>query len=158
MNDSDFEDFSLLLISEPYLTRNQDGIYHAVPPFHPYWTPFLPESPEGNPRPRAILWTHKDIIARPILTGSTDIVALLIELETGPLLAISVYIPSKTSPEDKELNDRLDIIRKTIETTRRNHEKLVELLIAGDFNRHDQLWGGNTVVNSSRYREGEPII
>ncbi|KAF2675996.1 hypothetical protein K458DRAFT_260830, partial [Lentithecium fluviatile CBS 122367] len=57
-----------------------------------YWTPFLPEHTERNSRPRVMLWTYKDIIARPIPTGSTNIAALLIELKTRPLLAILVYI------------------------------------------------------------------
>ncbi|KAF9728545.1 zinc knuckle [Paraphaeosphaeria minitans] len=105
-----------------------------------------------------MLWTHRDITARPIPTESTDIAALLIELETGPLLAISVYIPAKSDSEDRELNSRLDIIRRTIDTTRRNHDRRVELLIAGDFNRHDQFWGGDVVATSQRQGEGEPII
>ncbi|KAF9729205.1 hypothetical protein PMIN01_12895 [Paraphaeosphaeria minitans] len=145
-------------VDEPYLFRNQDGEYRVTPQSHPYWTPFLPEHTEGSLRPRAMLWTHRDITARPISTESTDIAALLIELETGPLLAISVYIPAKSDSEDSELNSRLDIIRRTIDTTRRNHDKRVEILIAGDFNRHDQFWGGDLVATSQRQGEGEPII
>lgn len=97
-------------------------------------------------------------MARPVSTGSTDIAALLIESETGPLLAISVYVPIKSDPEDNALSSRLDIIRTTIETVRRNHGRRVELLIAGDFNRHDQLWGGDAVATSPRQGEGEPVI
>ena len=33
----------------------------------------------------------------------------------------------------------------------------IELIIAGDFNRHDTLWGG-TVVRDERRGEAEPIL
>ena len=32
----------------------------------------------------------------------------------------------------------------------------MDFLITGDFNRHDQLWGGNSVI--TRQKEAEPII
>lgn len=35
---------------------------------------------------------------------------------------------------------------------------MLELLICGDFNRHDQLWGGDLVYSSQRSGEGAPII
>jgi len=158
MNDDSLENHSLLLISEPYLFRNQDEEFRITPQSHPYWIPFLPKHSKEDPRPRAMLWAHKDITARQIPTGSTDIAALLIEWEKRTLLAISVYVPEKSDSEDGELHDRLNKIRTVIDTARRNHENRVELLIAGDFNRHDQLWGGDNIATSSRQGEGEPII
>ena len=34
---------------------------------------------------------------------------------------------------------------------------MLEIIIAGDFNRHNTLWGGNT-VSDERQGEAEPII
>jgi len=33
-----------------------------------------------------------------------------------------------------------------------------EFIVAGDFNRHDSLWGGDRVAETSRQGEGEPIV
>jgi hypothetical protein len=42
--------------------------------------------------------------------------------------------------------------------TQAKHGGKVELVIAGDFNRHDQLWGGDHVVEDSRQGEAGAII
>jgi hypothetical protein len=41
--------------------------------------------------------------------------------------------------------------------TRRDAGTVVEMVIAGDFNRHDQLWGGDE-VSMERQGEADPII
>ncbi|OCK93830.1 uncharacterized protein K441DRAFT_564563, partial [Cenococcum geophilum 1.58] len=79
----------------------------------------------------------KDIKVRPILIGSTNIAALLIKWEARTLLAISIYIPAKSNLEDEEFYNRLNKIRIMIKTTCYNYKSQIELLIAGNFNRHD---------------------
>lgn len=158
MNDESLRDVSLLLISEPYLFRNPDGKFQAVPLSHPYWNAILPEGYEGNPRPRAMIWTHRDTPAQPIPTGSPDITAALLNVGQRKILAISVYIPGKENAEDAELHDRIRKIQATVASARRSQSEQVELIIAGDFNRHDQQWGGDRVALSPRQGEGEPII
>jgi len=45
-----------------------------------------------------------------------------------------------------------------VNDVRRNEDGQVELIIGGDFNSHDQLWGGDSVATSRRQGEGEPVV
>lgn len=36
--------------------------------------------------------------------------------------------------------------------------KKAELIVGGDFNRHDQLWGGSRISKTPRKREGIKVI
>ena len=55
MNDDSLEDFSLLLVSEPYLFHDRDRKYRVAPQSHPYWTLYLPKHTKEDLRPRAML-------------------------------------------------------------------------------------------------------
>jgi hypothetical protein len=37
-------------------------------------------------------------------------------------------------------------------------EDNIDILIVGDFNRHDQVWDGNQVATRNRQGEGDPIV
>lgn len=76
---------------------------------------------------------------RPIDTGSPDLAAALIEMEHKLVLVISVYIPHKTSRTDSQLPQSLNFIHSIIEETRRNQRNQMKLIVAENFNRHDQL-------------------
>lgn len=43
------------------------------------------------------------------------------------------------------LDDACDHLRKAITKVRRDTGTVVEIMIVGDFNRHDQIWGGDDV-------------
>jgi hypothetical protein len=157
MNDESLKEFSLLLLSEPHVYKDND-VWKAAPQTHQYWNPTLPNRDDQNTRPRTMIWTHKDLKARPVPTNTTDLAAALIEIQHRTILVISAYIPHKTSVADRELQERLRHIRDIVTQTRRHHTSQVELIIAGDFNRHDQLWGGDKVGLSNRQGEAAPII
>lgn len=158
MNDTEFSDYSIMLVTEPYLFRNQDGEFTTVPQAYAHWTPTLPNACSTEERPRAMIWTHKNIKVNPIKSTHGDLAGVLVKTNGRAILAISVYVPAKTSSEDEELQVRLDQIRSLVAETRRNHSEPVELIIGGDFNRHDQLWGGDEVARTIRQGEGEAII
>jgi len=73
----------------------------------------------------------------------------------------SVYIPSSSTNEDETrrtcIRRRLDALRTTIQRERLNFPEL-ELIIAGDFNRYDVMWGGDTVAASPRQGEAADLI
>ena len=73
-------------------------------------------------------------------------------------LVIPVYVPVKTSRTDPELHKSLRQIDRIVTETRRSQRDRVELIIAGDFNRHDQLWGGDHIGTTDRQGEAESII
>lgn len=120
--------------------------------------PLLPGPNGENSRPRAMIWTHKDLAARPINTHTPDLAATLVEIGDRQALVISVYIPPKTSRTDPEVYESLRHIDRIVAETRRGQRNCVELIIAGDFNRHDQLWGGDHVGTTDRQGEAEGII
>lgn len=158
LNDEELADHSLLLITEPYLFTDREGHYKVAPQHHTCWTPILPETTSAEERPRAMIWAHKEVTARLIPSTCRDIAAVTIELSGRTILVLSVYVQTKTDTEDAELQTKLDQVRALINHTRRNHRGRVEIILSGDFNRHDQLWGGDDVGLTPRQGEGEPII
>ena len=66
----------------------------------------------------------------------------------------SVYVPVTDA---QALKDTCEELRRTMETVRGSAGEAVELAIMGDFNRHDQLWGGDE-IRLERQGEADPII
>jgi exonuclease III len=96
-----------------------------------------------------MLWVNKDVEAEQVRIESPDITAAVIRLPGRWVLVASVYVPGADS---QALRDTCDLLRKAIANARQAAGTVVEVVIAGDFNRHDQLWGGDDV---SLVRQGE---
>lgn len=104
---------------------------------------------EGRWAIRSMLWVRKDLEAEQVLIDSPDMTAALIRLPERWILVVSVYVQGQDPQALRETCDRL---RGAIASARRGTGEVMEVIIAGDFNRHDQLWGGNDV---SPVRQGE---
>src|SRR5437762_2203129 len=151
MNDKSLQEFALLLITEPSCSRNAEGKAIITPIYHNYWTQQLPLKLHAEGAPvRSMIWVRKGMNTRPIPTSLPDLTATLLSIEGRNILALSVYVEAKQSAEDAELNRMLEEIRTVIHTTRNNIHDDLELIIAGDFNKHDPLWGGDIVGNFRR--------
>src|ERR1700722_440036 len=98
-----------------------------------------------------MLWIQKDLEAEQLAIQSPDLTAALIHLPDRKMLIVSVYIPHGT----EALLEEIEQIRTLISTTRQRIGTRTDVVLAGDFNRHDQLWGGNDVT---RQGEADPII
>ncbi|KFA55196.1 hypothetical protein S40293_09951 [Stachybotrys chartarum IBT 40293] len=119
------------------------------------WTKMTPTTwREGRWAIRSMLWVNKDLEAEQVLTDSPDLTAAIIRLEQRLVLVVSVYVAGQ---DDEALRNTCDTLRKLIVDSRRRAEWPVEAIIAGDFNRHDQLWGGDD-VSLVRQGEADPII
>lgn len=75
---------------------------------------------------------------------------------------MSVYIPDLCSRRTKdenleELSSRLDIVRGLVEAERLR-DPHTEVVVAGDFNRHNPLWGGSHINSTASQEESEPIV
>src|SRR5258706_4875561 len=117
---------------------------------HHRWTKIVPSIwREGRWPIRSILWISKDGEAEQVAIPSPDITAAIIRLPEQSILVASVYVPGIDA---QALQDTCNSLRKTIQEVRRKANTVVELVIVGDFNRHDQLWGGDDV---SMERQGE---
>lgn len=88
--------------------------------------------------------------------NSPDITAVLVTFNGCNILIASVYTPLT----DKNILDRTiqmleESCQRVLTHTSQDYDS--SLLVLGDFNRHDQLWGGNDIIRSGQ-REAEPIL
>lgn len=160
LNDQSLRSCDLVLISEPHVFLTNGAICSHT---HTHWTPLWPSQrhqPSGRMRPcRSMIWMNKITFPhRQIDVPSPDIAAVLI-FTPSPTLSVSVYVPPEGGPNGvRLLTQVLEIIRHAYRRVQRDHTDQVDILIAGDFNLHDQLWGGDQVAMHIHQREAEPII
>ena len=73
-----------------------------------------------------------------------------------------MYVPrnNDASTEENEAASRQRLCKITAawEEARHKWGANVQLFVDGDFNRHDQMWGGDSVALSRRQGEGTPIL
>lgn len=154
MNDEEIQDATVLAIQEPQARRIQ-GRLLTTPMGHHKWTKMVPSFwREGRWPIRSMLWVNKEAEAEQVRIESPDMTAAIIRLPERQVLVVSVYVPGV---DPQALQDSCNNLRKAIHDARRNAGTVVDVVIAGDFNRHDQLWGGHG-VSLERQGEANPII
>ncbi|CAG8080651.1 unnamed protein product [Penicillium nalgiovense] len=154
MNDEDTQNAVALAIQEPQARRIQ-GRLLTTPMGHHKWTKMVPSTwREGRWAIRSMLWVNRDVEAEQVRIESPDLTAAVIRLPERLVFIASVYVEGG---EVSALSDACDRLRKAITKVRRDTGTVVEIMITGDFNRHDQLWGGDD-VSLSRQGEADPII
>ena len=154
MNDEEIHDATVIAIQEPQAHRI-NGRLLTTPMAHHKWTKMVPSVwREGRWPIRSMLWVNKDIDAEQVRVNSPDMTAAIIRLPERQVLMVSVYIPRLDA---QALHETCTHLRRAIHEARRNAETVVEVVFAGDFNRHDQLWEGDD-VSLERQGEGDPII
>ena len=79
---------------------------------------------------------NKDVEAEQVPIESSDITAAVIRLPGRLVLVASVYVPGGDA---QALRDTCAHLSKAVADTRRSAGTVVETVIVGDFNRHDQL-------------------
>ena len=154
MNDSQLEDFSVLAISEPYAWRFDETVITA-PMGHPNWTKITPTTQNRERWAfRSMLWIRRDIDAEQVPVESPDLTAVVLRLPDRSILVASIYIEPRDEESLLDMTNKLDrLIRKTRATT----STRLDVILAGDFNRHDQLWGGDD-VSPGRQGEADLIV
>jgi hypothetical protein len=149
MNDEEIQDAAVLAIQEPQ-ARLIKGRLLTTPMGHHKWTKMVPRTfAEGRWAIRSMLWIRKDLEAEQVPIDSHDTTAALIRLPGRRVLVVSVYVQGQ---EPRALRETCERLRNMIVDARQGTGEVVEVVIAGDFNRHDQLWGGDDV---SPVRQGE---
>lgn len=89
-----------------------------------------------------------------------DICAVILTLNDRKVFLASVYIPcsqSSRAKDDSRLKKRLDLLQHAFLFQKQQVSEL-ELVITGDFNRWDSLWGGNSLASHPRQGEGQLLI
>lgn len=86
---------------------------------------------------------NNDVEAEQIPIESPNITAAVIRLPERPVLAISTYVPGG---DTQPLRDTYNTLRQVITETRREVGRVVEVVVVGDFNRHNQLNYGEKMM------------
>ena len=154
LNDEDTENAVALAIQEPQARRIQ-GRLLTTPMGHHKWTKMVPSTwREGRWAIRSMLWVNKEVEAEQVPMDSPDITAAVIRFPERVVFTASVYVEGGNV---SALDDACSRLRGAITKVRRDTGAVVDILIMGDFNRHDQLWGGDE-VSLGRQGEADPII
>ncbi|KAJ3487744.1 hypothetical protein NLG97_g6342 [Lecanicillium saksenae] len=155
MNDEDTQDAAVILIQEPRAWKAKEQLFTA-PMVHHKWTRVVPSITRDAGRwpIRSMLWVRKDLEAEQVPIESPDLTAVLVRLPDRHILFVSVYVEGGDAHALAETCGRL---RKVVREVRGRAGNVVDVVIAGDFNRHDQLWGGDE-VSWLRQGEGDDII
>ncbi|XP_044714766.1 endonuclease-reverse transcriptase domain-containing protein [Hirsutella rhossiliensis] len=154
MNDEELKDCAVLAIAEPY-ARKKDGMIVTAPMGHSSWSRILPtQTNEAGWPVRSMLWIRKDIDSEQVPIPSSDLTAAVLHLPDRDVLVMSVYVQGK---DEEALILTTTELGGLITRFRNGTGKRTDVVLAGDFNRHDLLWGGDCVT-SRRQGEGQPII
>ena len=129
-------EFRVLVISELY-TWIANHVVATAPIGHPNWTKVVPTvQREERWAFRSMLWIRKDIEVEQVPVQSSDLTAAVLRLPDRSILLVSVYV----EPHDAEaLRDATCKLHQLIQETRNKIGTRVDVVLAGDFNRHDQL-------------------
>lgn len=140
LNDEGLKDYLALAISEPY-ARTIDGSVVTVSMGHHNWTKLIPTTRRDTAWPiRSMLWIRSDMEVEQILVPSADLTAAQIRLPDRVVLVLSVYVEGGS---DEALEVVVRELGWLIRGFRDGTGIRTDIIVAGDFNRHDQLWGGD---------------
>ena len=154
INDEQLKDYGVLFVSEPHAWRSSQSNIISTPTSHRNWAKVEPEARDKTGWVyRSMLWIKNDIEMEQVQAPSSDITTALIWLPHQTILLVSVYVEGNSQVA---LSDATATIASIIAKAKLRSDSL-KLIIVGDFNRHDNLWGGDT-VSDSRQGEAEPII
>uniref|UniRef100_A0A093ULR6 Retrovirus-related Pol polyprotein from type-1 retrotransposable element R1 n=1 Tax=Talaromyces marneffei PM1 TaxID=1077442 RepID=A0A093ULR6_TALMA len=154
MNDNKIRDYGAIAISEPY-ARMIENTLVTSPMGHSYWTKMIPtERQEGRWPIRSMLWVRSDIDAEQIPVASSDLTAAILQLLDRAVLVVSVYVEGSN---DEALISTVRQLHNLSVNIRGREGRRTDVLIMGDFNRHDQLWGGDH-ISSVRQGEADALV
>ena len=101
-----------------------------------------------------MLWVNREVEAEQVPIESPDVTAAVLRLPDRLVFTASVYVPGGDA---QALRDTCSKLSRAITEVRRRSGRAVDVMMAGDFNRHDQMWGGDD-VSVERQGEADPII
>jgi hypothetical protein len=105
-----------------------------------------------------MIYTNKQLKYRQIPIPSSDLTAIIALQGQEILLIISAYIEYQANTRQNRyiLEQSLQYIQATLQKVQETKPN-TKLILAGNFNRHDILWGGQRAFGD-RQGEAEPIL
>ena len=154
LNDVSLRNYGALFITEPHAWPNEEGELVTVPITHANWTKLIPtKRSDERWQIRSMLWVREDLEVEQIPIKSSDLTAAVLHTQDSAILIVSAYVEGGS---EEVLNEAVTLIKQAALQTRHKYGP-IELIIAGDFNRHDALWGGDK-VSPNRQGEAEPLL
>jgi hypothetical protein len=89
-----------------------------------------------------MLWVRSDIDAEQIPVPSADLTAAVLQLLDRAVMVVSVYVEGKNTDA---LASTVTELHNLIVRFRSGRGTGTEVILVGDFNQHDQLWGGDDI-------------
>lgn len=86
--------------------------------------------------------------------ASADLTRAVLRLPDRDVLVISVYVEGK---HEEMLLATMEMLHTQVTTFRNASGRRTDVILAGDFNRHDHLWEGDDVIGR-RQGEAGPIV
>ncbi|KAJ0127572.1 RNA-directed DNA polymerase from mobile element jockey [Fusarium oxysporum f. sp. albedinis] len=115
MNDRDLQDYAVLTVAEPY-ALNIDGAVVMTPNGHRNWI--------------------NDLEAEQVSIPSADLTGAILRWPDREVLVIAVYVEGK---DEQALRTAMMHLHMAITSFRNSTGQRTDVILAGDFNRHDQL-------------------
>jgi hypothetical protein len=155
MNDEELKDYTVILMSEPWCTTIDEEVI-TIPQFHRSWTKFHPTTLDKERRwpLRSLLWINTEIEAIQVLILLVDLIIVVLRIPESLILVVSVYVECGGN---EILEHYMELLRRAIQEARAEYGPQLEVVLAGDFNRHNGLWGGAR-IGVEREGEAEEII
>ena len=155
MNDRDLKDYSVLAISEPYARKIDDKVVTS-PNHHSNWTKFIPSQLHETGWPiRSMIWVRTDLEAEQVSMKSADLTAVRVRLPDRDIMVVSVYVQGSNA---NALDSAIIELHQVITDFKGKGGGRTDVVLAGDFNRHDLLWGGDEISATTRQGEAQPIL
>jgi ribonuclease HI len=144
-NDPDIWDFDAILIQEPHYWEIAGNLQvTGVGPNFEVIKPKTLQRENQTQRIRSCMWINSNVEYTQLTMNSNDITAVVLKHGNRNIRVASIYIPNIGNgyeADEQELHSRLQEVHEAIMRERNNNLEL-EVFIAGDFNRHDTVWGG----------------
>jgi hypothetical protein len=101
-----------------------------------------------------MLWIRRDLEAEQVPIPSPDLTGAIVRFPERDVLVISVYVEGRN---EQALEAAMGQLHRAIAEFRDGSGRRTDVILVGDFNRHDTLWGGDEVTGR-RQGEAGPII
>ena len=90
-----------------------------------------------------MLWARKGIECEQVSVLSAELTVALLRLLDRSVLLVSVYVEGANSAA---LSETVILLDTAIRAAQRRGDPRLNVVVAGDFNRHEQLRGGDGVL------------